>query len=192
LAAIASIIAGAESGTPAFGCEVNDGPTKPKEGRRRAAVGPCLRGDGRQRSPNGWRAFIDSSGVMTDLGSFGGTSADFQGLALNYAGTVVGGEDLDAPIPLISRAFLFDGTGMHDLNTLIPAGTGWTLLNATGINDFDEIVGYGTVGGQTHAFLLTPVPEPGTMALLGTITGSAFYFRRRIIAWAVTIPRSVV
>jgi len=38
--------------------------------------------------------------------------------------------------------------------------TGWELLGATGINESGQIVGTGRFGGQTTAFLLTPVPEP--------------------------------
>ncbi len=51
---------------------------------------------------------------------------------------------------------------MVDLNTLISPSSGWTLTAAGGMNDLGEIAGYGTIGGVTHAFLLTPVPEPST------------------------------
>jgi len=43
-----------------------------------------------------------------------------------------------------------------DLNSMIGAKTGWVLEQGNGINDAGEIVGYGTIGGNTHAFLLTP------------------------------------
>ena len=41
----------------------------------------------------------------------------------------------------------------------LPAGSGWNLRSAEGINADGAIVGYGTFGGNTRAFLLTPVPE---------------------------------
>lgn len=51
-----------------------------------------------------------------------------------------------------------------NLNSLLPVGSGWNLLSAEGINDAGDIVGYGTIGGQSHAFLLSvAVPEPTTL-----------------------------
>jgi probable HAF family extracellular repeat protein len=57
---------------------------------------------------------------------------------------------------------------MFDLNDLIPAGSGFTLISANGINDAGQITGNGiTAAGATHAFLLTPVPEPASLTLAG-------------------------
>lgn len=64
---------------------------------------------------------------------------------------------------------------MTDLNTLLDgSGAGWTLNWANDINDLGQIVGIGTIGGQTHAFLLTPEPSAcamliGGLGLLGLI-----------------------
>jgi hypothetical protein len=55
--------------------------------------------------------------------------------------------------------------GMVDLNDLIDPALGWELLQALGINDLGQIVGHGRINGQTHAFLLTPVPVPHSLAL---------------------------
>ena len=44
---------------------------------------------------------------------------------------------------------------MQKLNKLIAPNNGWVLGQANGINDAGQIVGYGTIGGQTHALLLT-------------------------------------
>ena len=55
---------------------------------------------------------------------------------------------------------------MVDLNSLIDSISGWELEQAIGINDAGQITGFGWIGGQRHAFLLTPVPEPATFALL--------------------------
>jgi probable HAF family extracellular repeat protein len=60
--------------------------------------------------------------------------------------------------PTSGRAFIWQNAVMSDLNTLIPGGSGWVLRIATGINDNGQITGTGTVGDQTHAFLLTPIP----------------------------------
>jgi len=46
----------------------------------------------------------------------------------------------------------------------IATNFGWTLINAEGINNSGQIVGTDP-SGQTEAFLLTPTPEPSTVAL---------------------------
>jgi probable HAF family extracellular repeat protein len=57
---------------------------------------------------------------------------------------------------------------MVDLHTLLVPGTGWTLWEATGINDRGQIVGSGwNAAHEQHAFLLTPVPEPTTVTIIG-------------------------
>jgi hypothetical protein len=55
-----------------------------------------------------------------------------------------------------SRALIWQGKVPVDLNTLIPADSGWYLQAAYSINDAGEIVGYGTIGGNVHAFRATP------------------------------------
>lgn len=61
------------------------------------------------------------------------------------------------------HAFLYSNGVMVDLNTLIDPNLQITLAEARGINDLGQIV----VNGNGHAYLLTPVPEPGTWVLLG-------------------------
>jgi len=102
-------------------------------------------------------------GTMHDLGSFGAESG---GQSINASGQVVGWSYYDPNSP---AAFLYDNThGMVDLNTLIDHSSGWNLRWAYGINDAGQITGAGLIGGETHAFLLTPVvPEPGGLTLFG-------------------------
>ena len=58
---------------------------------------------------------------------------------------------------------------MLDLNDLIAPGSGFTLVQANGISDTGYITGFGKApNGRTHAFLLSPVPEPSALVLLGT------------------------
>jgi len=98
-------------------------------------------------------AFRLSDGQMVDLGSLGGSSS--WGLAINNSGTVVGYATTRANE---YHAFVSaDGGRMQDLNRLIPPNTGWVLGEAHGINDVGQIAGSGTIRGQQHAFLLTPV-----------------------------------
>lgn len=46
---------------------------------------------------------------------------------------------------------------MTDLDSLIDSKSGWVLDVAYGINDKGQIVGYGSVNGQSHGFILTPI-----------------------------------
>ncbi|MBA3483038.1 MAG: HAF repeat-containing protein [Pirellulales bacterium] len=101
-------------------------------------------------------------GTLHDLGTLGGTNS--YGNGINANGHVVG----DSQLTTGGRhAFLYtSGSGMVDLNTLIDPLSGWELSVANAINDAGQITGWGQVGGEDHAFLLTPVPEPASFALL--------------------------
>jgi len=118
-------------------------------------------------------AFLYGGGSMIDLGVLdGGFSRAYD---LNNRGQVVG----EATSGASWHATLFDGQITIDLNSLISQDSGWTLNHASGINDSGEIVGWGTDPlGRTEAFLLTPVPEPGTLSMIALGTG-AFLARRR-------------
>ena len=86
---------------------------------------------------------------------------------INAAGQVVGTSWIPSDPPYVSfvyRAFLHDGSAMHDLNDLIDPGSGWVLEEARGINDSGWIVGWGIHHGKERAFLL--IPEPGAVAML--------------------------
>jgi len=99
-------------------------------------------------------AFLWSEGVMSDLGTLGGGYS----LAnrINHRGRIVGlSRTSDGEL----HAVLWHRGRMTDLNSLIPTDSGWVLVEATDINRRGEIVGVGTISGETHAFLLTPVEE---------------------------------
>jgi probable HAF family extracellular repeat protein len=118
-------------------------------------------------------AFLYSGGVMTDLGTLPGTALS-EAHSINDSGQIVGytlTSTADGGF-IAYHAFIdHDGT-MTDLNSLVPANSDWDLIDAEGINDNGQIVGYGTdPSGETAAFLLTPVPEPSSVALC--VTGAA-------------------
>ncbi len=70
-----------------------------------------------------------------------------------------------------SQAFIWLGSGdLLDLNGMIDPASNWWLESAVAINDLGQIVGTGrNANGQPRAFLLTPVPEPSTLVLLGVV-----------------------
>jgi probable HAF family extracellular repeat protein len=107
-------------------------------------------------------AFLYSDGVMKDLGTLGGAYSWAN--EINSSGQIVGCSYIPGGT---EHAFVYSNGVMADLNTLI-SGSGWTLARAQGINDYGQIVGWGyaSPGGSERAFLLTPVPEPMTLALL--------------------------
>ncbi len=121
-------------------------------------------------------AFLYSGGVAKDLGALNPTDFSYAN-GLNEFGKVVGTSSTQAGV---YSAFYYDGTSMINLNQHLDASSvGWTLSEATSINDLGQIVGYGMIGGQQHAFLLTPLaaPEPGTFAALGL--GALVVLKRR-------------
>lgn len=124
-------------------------------------------------------AYMWQEGVMTDLGTLGGTtsvaqprlpaSCSLQPHPGAFGGTAVGAFSLANGInnraQVVGRsiaangedhAFLWSDGLMTDLNSVVPAGSGWTLIEAASINGSGQIVCFGTINGQTHAFLLTP------------------------------------
>lgn len=111
------------------------------------------------------RATVWEGGDVIDLGTLGGESV---ARAINDSGTVVGWSRLE---PGVTHGFLWNGIEMIDLNTLLDEGSasaGWVLNDATDINANGWITGIASnpLTGQTQAFLLTPVPEPETYAML--------------------------
>lgn len=108
------------------------------------------------------RAFITGpDGVgMTEIGTLGGLKST--GLDINGLGEVVG-EAYTADGA--RHAFVTDpgGTSMVDLNHFVTLPGGADLYAAVAINDRGQILAN---SGNGHAYLLTPVPEPATCALM--------------------------
>jgi probable HAF family extracellular repeat protein len=140
-------------------------------------------------SLNAYRYDIFGAGTMIDLGALGtGNYSEAQGI--NSTGEIVGYSYLSATNLLSGgptgpyHAFVYNSGGsMTDLNSLIPSNSGWDLEEATAVNASGWIVGYGiNSAGATDGFLLTPVSEPATIALLlagaACLLASAGWHRR--------------
>lgn len=78
--------------------------------------------------------------------------------AINDSGQIVGIADY--------KPFLWENGTTYYLENLIANNNGWILDGANDINNLGQIVGYGDINGRTHAYLLTPVPEPATISFL--------------------------
>lgn len=106
--------------------------------------------------------FWDSSGIH-DLGTLGGASSSWA-WGMNNLDQVVGASD-----GVDTQAVMWQNGVALDLNSLAGAqGLGWFLNSANAINDSGQIVGTGRINGQSHTYLLTPVPVPAAAWLLGS------------------------
>lgn len=102
----------------------------------------------------------------TDLGVLpGGTFS--RGTGLNEAGQIVGysfGGSILGRDPFLWEA----GHGLRPLEELIRPGSSWDLINAWAINERGQIVGSARRrNGAEQAVLLTPIPLPPALPLLG-------------------------
>ncbi|BCT67923.1 PEP-CTERM sorting domain-containing protein [Nitrosospira sp. NRS527] len=105
---------------------------------------------------------------ITDLGTLYGTD-DSQAYGINASGWVVGTSIIRPSEPTGSyqmRAFIagVDGAGMMDLNSFVNlANNNLTFSEARAINDLGQIVARASDG---HTYLLSPIPEPESYALM--------------------------
>ena len=127
-----------------------------------------------QTTPSsGYHAVRWTGTTPLDLGTLGGlTSA---GHGINDQGDVVGMSDTATG----SAPFLYTGGTMFNLYSLLVPGSGVSNLSVSyeTINNFGQIAATGTINGVQQAILLTPTPEPSTLALFGI--GLALLSRRQ-------------
>lgn len=120
-----------------------------------------------------WRAFLHEEGTMMDLGTLGGVNTTARDL--NENGFVVGqSQTADGD----SHSFFYSpNTGMVDLDLLLgidpDTALGYRDFSAFAINDLNQIAGlaefYDGVTVEDRLLVLTPIPEPGSYALVAGI-----------------------
>jgi probable HAF family extracellular repeat protein len=122
-------------------------------------------------TPNG------TNGAMLDVGTLGGLNS--YSYNLGAGGQVVGASEIEI-ISDRTHAFLYtSGSGMVNLNTLIDPLSGWELLDAADINEAGQITGQGLIGGEYHAYLLTPIPMAGDFNHNGTVDAADYVVWRK-------------
>lgn len=121
------------------------------------------------------RAALWSDGAMTLLDSLAGATTG-RAFDINEAGWVVGASGQQAALWIDGQAMSL--VSLLDGNPAVFAG--WDLRRATDVNDRGQVLVEAWVGGRQELVLLTPVPEPGSVALtLGGLGALAWRWRRR-------------
>lgn len=111
----------------------------------------------------GYKSYLRSGTTVTPIGSLG--DGDTGAYGINDQGVVVGASRSSSGE---FHAYVFRDGVLSDLNDLLLPGAAkrWELGDASDINERGQIVGYGTINGERRAYIATPVPEPGSWALL--------------------------
>ncbi len=99
--------------------------------------------------------FLYWNGHVLDLGFLSeGTSAKAENI--NDQNQIVGYSYV-SEMTGTTHAFLYENGALSDLNALLVDNPGWVLNDAPCISNSGYIAGTGTINGESHAFLLTPV-----------------------------------
>ena len=110
-------------------------------------------------------ATLWADGEAIDLGILGGHASYAYGI--NNLGQVVGSYINSPQDGFAEFAILWENGNAINLNSLIGDSMGVTLISANGINDQGWIIAQGEDShGHLGYYLLAPVPEPSTYALL--------------------------
>ena len=117
------------------------------------------------------QAYVYENGNLTELGYLG-AGTDSSAYAINEEGVIVGSSN--------NSAFIWSANNnLLNLNDLLPDGSDWTNLSvASDINDLGQIVGWGTINGETHAFLISEIvaaPEPKLIFVIFASIGVILY-----------------
>lgn len=122
---------------------------------------------GSYQDSKGTHGFLYSAGVYTTIDFPGAIISNAD--AINNEGQIVGDYFFDHGIVAGIQGFIYENGTFQTFNAFNFI-TEESETIPTGINDFGEITGYQfeSLGGATRSFVATPVPEAGTLGLVGT------------------------
>jgi len=128
-----------------------------------------------------WRGFVIAGGPMAPLPAMAPAPCPNWAFDINSSDVIVGRTyDRTLGAGAEVHAFIYDGGTMRDLNDLIDPSLGFLLTEARAINDAGWIAANGlNAAGEERAFLLVPIPEPATLALMGLGAAAMIVLRRR-------------
>lgn len=128
-----------------------------------------------------WRGFVIAGGPMAPLPAMAPAPCPNWAFDINSSDVIVGRTyDRTLGPGAEVHAFIYDGSTIRDLNDLIDPSLGFLLAEARAINNAGWIAANGfNAAGEERAFLLVPVPEPATLALMGLGTAAMIVLRRR-------------
>ncbi|NKI96654.1 hypothetical protein [Rhizobacter sp. SG703] len=119
-------------------------------------------------TPGGTETHLDFHGVANyefgQLGGFGqyGPISQSQALALNDSGQVAGTFNNGRIADYFAFITAANGQGVVNLDSLFTLGDGDHFVYATGVNNAGQFIAN---TAQGHAYLISPIPEPVTLAL---------------------------
>jgi hypothetical protein len=128
---------------------------------------------------NGRHGFLYKHGVYTSF-DFPAGWINVRVIAVNNNDEIVGNYQSFDPMAII-HGFTYENGNYQSFNAFNSAGPGDATI-PTGINDFGEISGTTAPEvGAPRSFVATPVPEPGTLGLVGSgLMAIAGAVRRRM------------
>jgi probable HAF family extracellular repeat protein len=117
-----------------------------------------------------FHAFLYQNGAMSDLGVLPGDVAS-EAREINEAGEIIGFSSSEV-FGGNKRPFLYSNGAMRELNTLVDASSKLDFNWVYAINNAGQILTTAYVGGQEHAFVLTPTRPLASLSSGGTLTAS--------------------
>jgi hypothetical protein len=127
--------------------------------------------------------FLDNGGTFTSFDDPSGNGTNTMFLGLNNNGMVSGSYVDSAGVThgLVYNILLNTFQTVDDPHSSATPAFGVTGTTVNGLNDKGQLVGFFSDGTNVNGFLATPVPEPGTLAMMA-LAGILASLRRKLRA----------